>query len=68
VTFKELRERVARDGEAGREEDMRATLNKWFEGGEVERKGKGSKGDPFMYRLPQIGESNPEPCHSDPEE
>lgn len=68
ATFKELRERTTRDGEAGREEDMRTTLNKWFDGGEVERKGKGSKGDPFMYRLPQIEESHPETFPSDPEE
>lgn len=67
ATFKELRERVGRDGEAGREEDMRATLNKWFDGGEVERKGKGSKGDPFMYRLPAI-ESDSQTCPSDPQE
>ncbi len=67
ATFPELRERVQRDGEAGREQDMRAKLNRWFEDGEVERKGKGSKGDPFMYRLTQM-ESESEEFHSAPQE
>jgi hypothetical protein len=65
ATFDELRERVQRDGEAGRKQDMLASLTKWVEGGEVERHGSGSKGSPYMYRLPKIGSDE---CGSDPQE
>lgn len=32
--------------------EVRDILNKWINGGELERKGEGKKGDPYLYRIP----------------
>lgn len=64
----ELIERLARHGEGARRQDVLATLKKWVDDGEAERKGKGVKGDPFMYRAARSEQSDSEFSHSPPPE
>ena len=64
-TADELQERLDAHQTAYRRQDFLATIKLWSDSGEVERTGKGVKGNPFMYRANQSG---PKEIGSDPQE
>jgi len=41
-----------RQEKAKKVSDVRDVLDKWINGGELERQGEGKKGDPYLYRIP----------------